>query len=156
MPYERQPKETDPAWRAFLVYRDDPERSQSKVARTLSKSKQLIGGYSVKWRWRDRVEAWDREADDRARAAKLDEIEEMQRRHIQLAQGMQQLAAKELARKLEAAKANQKRGQLSAKDMRELLEAGAKLERLNRGEPGEHVRVDATQVITFGGKAIKF
>ena len=154
--YERQPKETDPAWRAFCVYRDDPERSQEKVAKATGKSAQLMAAWSTRWSWRKRVVEWDREADDRSRAAQLDEIEEMQRRHIRLAQGMQQLAAIELKRKLEGAQKKQKLGQLAAKDMRELIEAGAKLERLNRGEPTDYVKTDAVQVITVGGKPIKF
>jgi len=157
MPYERQPKETDPAWRAFVCYRDDPERSQQNVSKALGKSRQLVSTYSIKYRWRERVEAWDREADDRARAAKLDEIEEMQRRHIQIAQGLQQLAALELQRKLKAARANQKEGRLSAKDLKELADLGTRLERLNRGEPETYAKVEgAVQVITVGGKAIKF
>jgi hypothetical protein len=139
-PYERQPKETDPAWKSFTQYRDMENRTLAKVATALGKSNHLIERWSSFWRWRERTTAWDRARDDQARAATLAEIEEMQRRHIKLALGMQQLGAHELQRVLKAAQEKAAAGEaggvgLSASDIHRLIDAGSKLERLNRGEP---------------------
>lgn len=88
-PWERQPKESDAAWRAFQVYRDLPHlppdqspvsRSQRAVSTRLypgrSPAKGVvkeIGGWSSKWRWIERVNAYDahldRQAQETLRAA---------------------------------------------------------------------------------------
>jgi hypothetical protein len=145
-PFERQPKETDPAWKAFQIYRDMDKRSHAKLGDQLGKSKQLISTWSSKWRWVERCVAWDREADDRARAATLEEIDEMQRRHVQLALGMQQLGALEMQRLLRDAnkKAEGEGAGLTAADVHRLIDAGSKLERLNRGEPTDIERKELT------------
>lgn len=143
-PFERQPKETDPAWQAFQRYRDMGKRSIAKLHRSLRKSQRLLGGWSTKWRWRDRVVAWDREADDRKRAATLEEIADMQKRHIKLARGMQQLGAVELKRLIDDATAKAKGAGLTAQDIQKLIDSGAKLERLNRGEPDSIARNEQT------------
>jgi hypothetical protein len=61
----------------------------------------------------------------------------MQRRHIKLALGMQQLGAQELQRLVKRAQEKAETGGagLTASDIHKLIDAGAKLERLNRGEP---------------------
>jgi hypothetical protein len=149
--FERMPRETDPAWFAFKKYRDMEKRSLIKLGKSLGKSRALVEGWSSKWRWRERVVAWDRAADDRARAASLDEIEEMQRRHIKLGQGMQQLGALELKRLLgeyaKKAAAGEAGGVgLTPRDVKRLIDAGARLERLNRGEPGSIEKIDVDVV----------
>lgn len=145
-PYEQQPKETDVAFAAFKTYRDMEERTLAKTGKALGKSAPLMEGWSSRWRWGERATAWDRERDDRARATTLDEIEEMQRRHIQLALGMQQLGALELQRVLKDAQTKVEIGGvgLSAADIHRLIDAGAKLERLNRGEPESVERKELT------------
>ena len=54
----RQENESAKAFQAFELYRDmGPERSVTKVARTLGKSRMLIGRWSSQHDWQDRVRA---------------------------------------------------------------------------------------------------
>lgn len=138
LPYERQPKESDPAWQAFKVYRDFSleTRTLFNVAKALGKSETLIGGWSVTWRWRERVNAWDREKNAAARNVELDEIAEMRKRHLKIASTMQGLGALELGKILKRAR-DGKDVTLTAEQMLKLVDTGIKLERLNRDQPGE-------------------
>ena len=157
--YTKQPNESEPAWIAFMTYRDMDQRTIQKVCDKLKKSRMLVGRWVKKWRWRERAEAWDMYKDEERRRAELDEIADMKRRHVQLAQGMQQLGALELQRLLEAARAKKKDGAgLTPQDVQKLIDAGAKLERITRGEPGgdEQSQVVQVQMITIGGTRIKF
>jgi len=143
--YDRQPKEPDKAWGVFVIYRDmGPERSIRKAE---SKYKETHGGkgdvnycekLSVRWRWRERVEAWDGDLDRRLRAQRIRALEDMQRRHIEQGKSLQALGAsgaKQLYEELKR-KANDPDGYLlTAKEIVALIEAGTKLERLNLGEP---------------------
>ncbi len=149
-PYERQPRETDKAWQAFLTYRDDPKRTLAKAAAKLGKSKQLIEQWNGRWRWRERVEAWDREQDDAGRNAKLDEIARMNRRQARLGRLMQKLARKGLEQRKEAGEVPE------VDDARKLADTGTRIERVARGEPSEHHKVETTQSIVIGGKEIDF
>lgn len=72
-PWERQPGETEPAWEAFVAFRDlGPGRTVSAVARELSKSRQLINGWCQRWRWRERAAEWDAEQTRQAAKATAD------------------------------------------------------------------------------------
>lgn len=84
-PWERQAKETDAAWRAFQVYRDLPhlppeERPESRSQRAVSTRLypgrspgkgvvKELGGWSAKWRWVERVNAYDTHLDRQAQEA---------------------------------------------------------------------------------------
>src|SRR5438874_6587799 len=63
-PWERQPGESAEAFEAFKLYRDGgPKRSRRKVAERLSKSQALMSRWQSRYRWRERVDAYDRERD---------------------------------------------------------------------------------------------
>lgn len=81
-PWDRQPGETDPAWTAFVDYRDAGagQRSQHKTARSLSCSRQTLAGWSTRHEWRKRVEAWDREQDRAKRRATIETVEKVAKR----------------------------------------------------------------------------
>jgi hypothetical protein len=71
-PIEGAPWEADPAWHparreGFVAYRDMPDRSIRAVARALGKSSTLVGRWSSKDGWPDRVAAWEAECDRRVR-----------------------------------------------------------------------------------------
>lgn len=59
--WDRRDKESDPAWAAFQTYRDmGPQRSIRKVADALGKSGTLIGQWSSRHDWPNRVKAFER------------------------------------------------------------------------------------------------
>lgn len=59
-PWDRQPGETSKAYEAFSIYRDmGAERTVRATAEALTKSEQLIKGWSGKNRWVDRAAAYD-------------------------------------------------------------------------------------------------
>jgi hypothetical protein len=98
--WERQSGESSEAFQAFEEYLQiGADRSLSKVAQALSKSKQLLARWSKRDRWQERVLAFDRwqgralnesllsrKAEMRARQAST--AEEIQRRVLQRIQNM--------------------------------------------------------------------
>lgn len=59
-PWDRQPGETSKAYEAFVIYRDmGANRTVRRTAQDLTKSEQLIKGWSSKHHWVRRVEAFD-------------------------------------------------------------------------------------------------
>jgi hypothetical protein len=79
------------------------------------------------WRWRERAEAWDEHERRKAQAARVKDIEEMNRRHIQEAQALQNKALQRLkALDLD---------DLSATDVLRYFVEATRLERTARGEP---------------------
>lgn len=63
--WDRQPGESEPAFAAFVVYRDQEsgDRSIRRAAAALGKSDTLIGQWSSRHGWPARVAAWDAERD---------------------------------------------------------------------------------------------
>ena len=58
LPFEQQEKESHKAFAAFALYLSmGPERSIDGVARKLNKSHTIIGRWSGRWRWVERVAA---------------------------------------------------------------------------------------------------
>lgn len=137
--YERQPTESDQAWEAFLKYRElGLQRSLAQVAQSLGKSVQLIERWSRTWSWRLRVTEWDRDLDRRRRQADLQAVSDMRRRQLAMATTVQGLGTVEIQKLLRDAQASEN-ATLTADQALKLIEIGAKLERLNRDEPGEIV-----------------
>lgn len=141
-PWERQPGETDSAWAAFVVYRDDGpgERSLAKLGRKFGKNKENFERWSSTWDWVARVRAYDVFLDRKKREKDLAEVEAMRVRHIDFAMTLQGAAALALNKIVAAERAKDEKGQplpviLSPHEVKELAELGLKVERLNRGEP---------------------
>jgi hypothetical protein len=79
------------------------------------------------WRWRERAEAWDIHQRRQARAAHAQQIEEMNRRHVQEARGLQSAAIARLkSLNLE---------QMSHTEVLRFMVEAAKLERTALGQP---------------------
>jgi len=90
-PWERQAGETYKAYAAFLVYRDLPldVRSIALTADKLGKSKQGIQIWSSKYKWRDRVLAYDAYLSGISMLDRQKRLEDMNKRHVQEAQAFQ-------------------------------------------------------------------
>jgi hypothetical protein len=96
------------------------KRSTRSVPQTWAKA-------AGQWRWRERAEAWDAHERRQARAAHAQQIEEMNRRHVQEARGLQSAGIGRLkSLNLE---------QMSPSEVLRFLVAAAKLERTALGEP---------------------
>jgi hypothetical protein len=95
LPWERQPEESDPAWEAFVIYRDmlviehdgaiSGRRSIREVARREGKAASLMDKWSVRHKWRLRVEAYDADLDRDRRAVLRTEAISAVREHATIA-----------------------------------------------------------------------
>ncbi len=123
--WERQPKESAPAYEAFSIYRDmGAERSLQAVATRLSKSLPLMKRWSRAWSWGERVRQYEdslqREAQAKAYQKAVNSLAEMQTRHIKTAVLMQKIAVQALDA-LDPAT-------LTPQDIARLIKEGSKLE----------------------------
>lgn len=151
-PYEKREDESLEAFEAFAIYRDmGAERSQSKVAAQLGKAVQLMARWSSGNKWTKRCHAYDREMDRREQVGKLKGVEDMRRRQTRIALELQELGAIELKKMLVDARTHAKAGTLEQGLVMKLIELGSKLERLNRGEPGEIIQSNAGEPIDYSG-----
>ena len=145
--FSQQTDESKEAFHAFAIYRDfGVTRSARAVAERLGTSEQLIARWRLGHSWVRRARSYDAEIDRKKRLIDLQGIERMRRRQIKLSLKLQALAAVELERLIERAMSQQQNGDpLSASEIVKLAECGAKLERLNRGEPGEIVETHISE-----------
>lgn len=146
--WERLPDETPKAFIAFHIYRDtEPiNRSIAKCVEAQKYSKatskiRLWAVWSSKYRWVERVEAYDRYADERALMIDMQAEKEMRERHINEAKGLQKIAID----RLKAMRPEE----LKARDVLSFFIEASKLERLAMGLETEHLDV------TSAGKRIK-
>lgn len=146
--YDRQPDEPDKQWFAFRTYRDLPAaRAYRPVAEAYQKK---YGGkgkienlvnyltkQSVHWRWRDRCAEWDRTIDTRIRNRKLRAIEEMEARHLELAQEASSTAMIGLRAIKKLAEEAEGKGEVSlaVDSVLKLASFGIGTERVVQGEP---------------------
>lgn len=151
--YDRKADESDPAFEAFVLYRDaGVSRNTRSVAKELDKSHTIVGRWCTEHGWVKRARAWDKEVDRRNQLGQLKEVEAMRRRQIKMALSMQELGMIELEKELATAKRRKKkRGDLDEKTIVKLIDQGAKLERLNRGEPGEIVQSNSDGSVDLTG-----
>lgn len=151
-PWHKQKGETACAYRYFTLYKDMHGRSISRLAKLLGRSARGLEKYSSNYNWKERAAAWDRELDNRLLDKRSDDIEAMRQRHVQLGLGMQTAVAKELkawVHKVELANAKAKAKGLehhdpvlSVNELIRISEHGINLERISRGEPTGHVKVN--------------
>jgi hypothetical protein len=128
-PWEMQEGETSKQFEAFVVYRDMENRGIRKVAERLQKSETLIGRWSSKNNWVDRVAAWDAEKDRIARQEQIKDIKKMRDRHAKGAMAM-------FGKALEGLKTINPE-ELSAQDIVRMFAESTKVERLSRGDTSE-------------------
>ena len=165
--WERQPGETARSFAAFCAYRDLGPRGRgvNVVAQNLNVSRTLIAGWSAEHEWVRRAEAYDDFLDRERRAAELEAMKEMTKRHVDLGRALASASAVELRKLLEEvqeiriengrpvldAKGNPKLvgRKLRPKEIRELAELGTKIERLARGEPTEISKGETTVRYTY-------
>ena len=135
-PWERQEKETPKQFEAFVLYRNMGEdRSLSAVAKKLGKRRQLLGRWSAANKWVERCVAWDNEQDRLLQIEQFKDIKKMRKKHADVASAMIALASKGIANMLDENK--KLKEDLNPHEIAKLVEVGAKLERLSRGDVGD-------------------
>jgi len=133
--WERQPGETTRAFAGFVAYRDlGPTRTQGDVPQLTGESLERVYKWSTHWRWAERASAWDDHCDETMRAAELDELEEMGRRHARLGVAM----LEQVQRSLDLMRADDEKP-LSVKLLARWAKIGVEIERLARGAATAHV-----------------
>lgn len=126
--WERQFGESIKAFQAFATYRDLGDgRSLRLVSQQVGKSKALMDRWSSRWRWVERVKAWEHHRDAEGRKAELKAIKDMRARHAQEAVALQTKALERL-KVLDASA-------LTPNDVLRFFVEAAKLERVARGQP---------------------
>lgn len=126
-PWERQKNESTQAFQAFATYRDmGTERSVRAVARQLNKSCTLIGSWSSRWNWVERVHAYDDYIDAEARKASIKKYRDMNARHISIALQLQQKALMAMQKMPDKA--------LAPKDVISFIDKAMEIERMTRKE----------------------
>lgn len=129
-PWERQNGETVKAFEAFCVYRDlGKTRSQEKTAEKLSKSRQQMCKWSMKYNWVERVSAWEEEQDRLIRVELTKDIGAMRKKHADIANALLIKAASALRKIPE--------NEIKASDISKMIETATKLERISKGDVGE-------------------
>ncbi|MCU1612630.1 MAG: hypothetical protein JWO98_170 [Frankiales bacterium] len=122
--WERQPEESTPAWEAFAVYRDHPDRSLVAVARELGKSASLVARWSARWSWVQRAAAWDAEADRAHRSSLQRRRRAAALRHLELAEAGMGVVRREIGELL-----TRDPGGLRPADVGRFLDTCARLEK---------------------------
>ena len=91
-PWEKLPQESQKAFGAFVLYRDDEKRSFKNVAEKLNCSAQNVFQWSSKYNWKLRCDAWDVEQDRAQRAEFARGRVRMRERHMAVARAMLHVA----------------------------------------------------------------
>lgn len=92
-PWERQKGESAQAFEAFFLYLEmGADRSIRAVSQELGKSKTLIDRWSRTHNWVERCRAWDNHIQHEAKKATITEVRNMTKRHVTMAQQIQNAA----------------------------------------------------------------
>jgi hypothetical protein len=153
-PWDRRDDETDPAWVAFVAYRDAGQnRSMSQATAAVGKGpamKRQLEGWSSKHEWVKRVRAFDswidQEHQRRVRAQSLDR----RSRQAALGRNLQAAAGAGLQRYFKTVKDPTAPGgerlelqrDLKPTEVAALAKAGFEIEAVSEGEPSQRMAVD--------------
>jgi len=142
LPWLRQKNESEKAFRAFCIYRDmGYDRTKEAVRKKLKKSPALIDKWSNKYNWKDRVLAYDNYLEQKKLKEQEKQIEEMNKRHIDLSLQIQQKISERL-KSLDVDK-------LHPKDLIVWFQVAIQIERLARGAVTENKKMTTESKIEF-------
>ena len=96
--WERKPDESRRAYEAFLLYRDSPTRRLAEVAEKLVPACSVpnVARWSSRHRWQQRAFSWDVEQDRKQQAEEARARSAARKRHLQIAQSMQEIGVRAL------------------------------------------------------------
>jgi hypothetical protein len=132
--WEKQIGESDKAFNAFVVYRDLPGlRTYQKAADKLGCSHTNVRQWASRWVWKNRVDAFDRFADEEDRYAMAKNRLEMRKRHANIGMTLQSLAVRGI-QELQAKVAAGTPLGLEPAELSKFLDVGARMEARAYGE----------------------
>ncbi len=138
-PWERQDRESSPAYEAFSMYRDMPKNGQKRstrvVAEQLGKSVGLIERWCSQKSWVARVTAYDNFLTREDQRQHLDELKKMRSRQVKIAMQLQNAALEALA--------VTKPGDIAPKDIVSFIKAATAIEESNRKAQVETDRAES-------------
>jgi hypothetical protein len=139
--WDQQPKESSRAFAAFIAYRDmGLRRSCHAVAMQLKLNPSSALELSKRHRWQERVRAWDQHVDQETQKEQIEAVKIMKKRQIALALKAQKAAQKGLRRFIAQFNDDRVSPYATKPDgLSKLMEAGCRIERLNRDEPEQSV-----------------
>lgn len=141
-PWERQPNETPKQFAAFTFYRDmGISRNYDAVAEEVGVSKSTVEEWASKFKWKDRVAAWEEHLDKIKTETISDEYKKMVESHLRITSSLREKIEKRV-RMLEPE-------ELSPNDLARLLDLLVKVERLSIGEPTENKKSEVNAHITL-------
>lgn len=140
---ERAPGEGDYEWSACEVWLrlrlEGSERSFDRMRLwDPSLTEEALQGLREGFAWDLRAEVFDRLCDRRRLEVTVDALEEMKHRQLRLASDLQDIAEQEISSLRDKQRVGGITG-LKPRDLVRLIETGAKLERLTRGEVTDRV-----------------
>lgn len=154
LPWERARGESERAYNYFVKYRDQgSKRSLRSLAQQEGLSFRQLGKHSSKWRWKERVAAWQDELDRIRREATIKEVQEMTKRHSQQSMMFQRVLIMPAEAALKKLKSNHSEiadfENLPLKTLFDLTIDASRMfaqivdtERKSRGEPNEILKQD--------------
>ena len=125
--WERQPAETDREWQIWLAYRDmypSTRPSYRQVAEQLGTTVAVVKKIGARWDFPVRLQAWAKYVDNLTLQQRQQEILDMNKKHIEMAQALNE----KLATAINAIDPYE----LEPKDIKGLLQLSAELERKAR------------------------
>jgi hypothetical protein len=139
--WDQQPKESSRAFAAFIAYRDmGLRRSCHAVAQQLKLNPSSALELSKRHHWQERVRAWDQHVDQETQKEQIEAVKIMKKRQIALALKAQKAAQKGLRRFIAQFNDDRVSPYATKPDgLSKLMEAGCRIERLNRDEPEQNV-----------------
>jgi hypothetical protein len=153
--WAQQPKESSRAFAAFVAYRDlGLRRSCAAVADQLKINTSSVLELSKRHGWQERVKAWDAHIDQETQKEQLGAVRIMKKRQIALALKAQKAAEKGLRKFI--AQFNDdciSPAAMKPDGLAKLMEAGCRIERLNRDEAEQSVAL--TQSSKFDNLTIE-
>jgi hypothetical protein len=140
-PWDQQSKESSRAFAAFIAYRDlGLRRSCVAVAEQLKINTSSVLELSKRHNWQERVKAWDQHIDQETQKEQIEAVKIMKKRQIALALKAQKAADKGLKRFIAQFNEDRVSPYATKPDgLSKLMEAGCRIERLNRDEPEQSV-----------------
>lgn len=152
MPWERQYGESHKAFEAFHEYcLLGKDRSIRKVAQSLNKSVALLGKWSSKWKWKERVLEYDNMLIRQEVESAKEGIAEMRKRQIEIGKYFQSKGVDAIKRKVkedDSLKAEELRDLLTLVTKGMQMETEARLSGLevltgNKSEDGNNTEISA-------------